>query len=208
MSDPIEFYFDFSSPYGYLASERIDAIAARHGREAAWRPYLMGVAMKVTGSAPVVNRPMLGAYSRRDMERSARRLRVPFRFPEPFSDRHHRGLPRRVLDGAGRRQRGEAAGAGAVPRVLRRRPQHLRARRGRGRGSRLRGRPGRAPGRHSGARDQGPPEGSHERRGRSAGSSARRSSWSMESRSGATTGWTRSTAGSNPAAGSPNPAAW
>ena len=84
MSDPIEFYFDFSSPYGYLASEGIDAIAARHGRGVTWRPYLMGVAMKVTGSAPVVNRPMLGAYSRRDMERSARRLRVPLRFPEPF----------------------------------------------------------------------------------------------------------------------------
>ena len=84
MSDPIEFYFDFSSPYGYLAAERIDAVAARHGREVAWRPYLMGVAMKVTGSSPVVNRPMLGAYSRHDMARSARRLKVPFSFPEPF----------------------------------------------------------------------------------------------------------------------------
>ena len=84
MSDPIEFYFDFSSPYGYLAAERIDAIAARHGREVTWWPYLMGVAMKVTGSSPVVNRPMLGAYSRHDMARSARRLKVPFSFPEPF----------------------------------------------------------------------------------------------------------------------------
>ena len=84
MSDPIEFYFDFSSPYGYLASERIDAIAARHGRDVTWRPYLMGVAMKVSGSSPVVNRPMLGEYSRRDMQRSARRLQVSFRFPEPF----------------------------------------------------------------------------------------------------------------------------
>ena len=84
MSDPIEFYFDFSSPYGYLASECIDEIAERHGREVAWRPYLMGVAMKVTGSSPVVNRPMLGEYSRRDMKRSARRLRLPFSFPEPF----------------------------------------------------------------------------------------------------------------------------
>ena len=84
MSDPIEFYFDFSSPYGYLASERIDAIAARHDRDVTWRPYLMGVAMKVSGSSPVVNRPMLGEYSRRDMQRSARRLQVPFRFPEPF----------------------------------------------------------------------------------------------------------------------------
>src|SRR5262245_2149102 len=31
MPDPIEFYFDFSSPYGYLASTRIDALAEKHG---------------------------------------------------------------------------------------------------------------------------------------------------------------------------------
>ena len=84
MPDPIEFYFDFSSPYGYLASERIDAIAARHGRDVTWRPYLMGVAMKTTGSTPLVNRPMMGAYSRHDMTRSARRLKLPLTFPEPF----------------------------------------------------------------------------------------------------------------------------
>ena len=84
MPDSIEFYFDFSSPYGYLAAECIDAIAAKHGRGVAWYPYLMGVAMKVTGSSPMVHRPMLGEYARRDMERSARRLGVPFAFPEPF----------------------------------------------------------------------------------------------------------------------------
>ena len=84
MADPIEFYFDFSSPYGYFASERIDALAARYGRDVAWRPYLMGVAMKVTGSTPLTSRPMINAYSRHDMERSARLLEVPFAFPEPF----------------------------------------------------------------------------------------------------------------------------
>lgn len=84
MPDSIEFYFDFSSPYGYLASERIDAIAARHGRDVTWRPYLMGVAMKTTGSVPLVNRPMMGTYSMHDMARSARRLGVPLTFPEPF----------------------------------------------------------------------------------------------------------------------------
>ena len=84
MPHPIEFYFDFSSPYGYLASERIDAIAARHGRDVTWRPYLMGVAMKTTGSTPLVDRPMMGAYSRHDMTRSARRLELPLTFPEPF----------------------------------------------------------------------------------------------------------------------------
>ena len=28
----IHFYFDFSSPYSYIASEWIEALAARHGR--------------------------------------------------------------------------------------------------------------------------------------------------------------------------------
>ncbi len=84
MPEPIEFYFDFSSPYGYLAAEGIDDLAARHGRGVAWRPYLMGVAMKVTGASPLVHRPLIGAYSRHDMERSARRLKVPLDFPEPF----------------------------------------------------------------------------------------------------------------------------
>ena len=31
--EPIEFYFDFSSPYGYFAATRIGAIAKKHGRE-------------------------------------------------------------------------------------------------------------------------------------------------------------------------------
>ncbi len=30
MAAPLEFYFDFASPYGYLASHRIDAIDERH----------------------------------------------------------------------------------------------------------------------------------------------------------------------------------
>ena len=32
MPEPLRFHFDFSSPYGYLASEKIEALAARHGR--------------------------------------------------------------------------------------------------------------------------------------------------------------------------------
>ncbi|NJO32925.1 MAG: 2-hydroxychromene-2-carboxylate isomerase, partial [Rhodospirillales bacterium] len=31
MPSPIDFYFDFTSPYGYLASTQIDALAAKHG---------------------------------------------------------------------------------------------------------------------------------------------------------------------------------
>ena len=35
-NSPIDFYFDFSSPYGYLASERIDGLAEKHGRAVTW----------------------------------------------------------------------------------------------------------------------------------------------------------------------------
>ena len=39
----IDFYFDFSSPYSYIASEWIEALAARHGRTVRWNAILLGV---------------------------------------------------------------------------------------------------------------------------------------------------------------------
>ena len=35
MPQVIDFYFDFSSPYGYIASQKVEALAARHGRSRA-----------------------------------------------------------------------------------------------------------------------------------------------------------------------------
>ena len=84
MPDPIDFYFDFSSPYGYLASTRIDAIAARHGRDVTWRPFVLGAAFKVTGQQPLVEQPLRGEYAKRDFARSARLLGVPLKLPERF----------------------------------------------------------------------------------------------------------------------------
>lgn len=84
MPTPIEFYFDFSSPYGYIAAEQIDALAARHGRTVSWRPYLLGVAFKETGSEPLLNIPLKGPYAVKDLERTARLLGIPFVIPESF----------------------------------------------------------------------------------------------------------------------------
>ena len=82
---PIEFYFDFSSPYGYLGAQRIDAIGAEFGRAVHWRPVLLGVIFKVTGQSPLVSQNLRGPYSKRDMERSARKLGVKFGLPDGFS---------------------------------------------------------------------------------------------------------------------------
>jgi 2-hydroxychromene-2-carboxylate isomerase len=84
MPAPIEFYFDFSSPYGYFASEKIDALAAKHGREATWRPFLLGVAFKTTGGAPLPTIPVKGPYHLRDILRTAKYLGVEYRHPSVF----------------------------------------------------------------------------------------------------------------------------
>ena len=84
MAAELEFYFDFASPYGYLASHRIDALAERHGRTVAWKPFMVGAAFKVTGSGPLVGTPIKGAYAGRDLARTARRLGVPLQFPVGF----------------------------------------------------------------------------------------------------------------------------
>jgi len=84
MPAPIDFYFDFSSPYGYLGAELIDALASRHGRTVNWRPVLLGVIFKETGGAPLTEVPMKGAYSLHDFARSARFHGVPFRMPSRF----------------------------------------------------------------------------------------------------------------------------
>ena len=84
MKAPIDFYFDFSSPYGYLASHKIEALAAKYGRGMTWRPILLGAAFKATGGAPLPTIPLKGDYAKRDFLRSARFHGVPFRHPEPF----------------------------------------------------------------------------------------------------------------------------
>ena len=81
---PIEFYFDFSSPYGYLGAQRIETVAAEFGRTVLWRPILLGVIFKTTGQSPLVSQTLRGPYSARDMARSARKLGVKFALPEGF----------------------------------------------------------------------------------------------------------------------------
>ena len=81
---PIDFYFEFSSPYGYIASRLAEDLEQRVGRSMTWRPFLLGPVFKLTGSAPLVDIPLKGDYSKKDFVRSARLHGVPFRYPEKF----------------------------------------------------------------------------------------------------------------------------
>jgi 2-hydroxychromene-2-carboxylate isomerase len=84
MTASIDFYFDFSSPYGYFGAMRIEQLAARHGRSVDWHPILLGVVFKTTGGAPLPTIPIKGEYSLHDFARSARFYGIPFKLPEPF----------------------------------------------------------------------------------------------------------------------------
>jgi 2-hydroxychromene-2-carboxylate isomerase len=84
MTAPIEFWFDFSSPYGYIAAELIDEVAARHDRTVNWHPILLGPIFRQVGTAPLADLPIKGDYAKRDFARTARYHDVPFRLPAVF----------------------------------------------------------------------------------------------------------------------------
>lgn len=84
MTNPIDFYFDYSSPYGYFAAMKIDDLAAKHGRGVNWKPILLGAVFKVTGAQPLPTLPLKGDYAKRDIARSARFLGVEFKYPSKF----------------------------------------------------------------------------------------------------------------------------
>jgi 2-hydroxychromene-2-carboxylate isomerase len=100
----LEFWFDFSSPFAYLASTQMQALSARTGARVVWRPFLLGGLFRAIGTPDV---PLLGfaapkqSFQHEDMQRFARRYRVPFAFPTRFPLRTV--LPLRVVLLAGDR---------------------------------------------------------------------------------------------------------
>ena len=84
LPDPIEFFFDFSSPYGYLAANRIERIGQKHDCDVFWKPFLLGAVFKINGQSPLIEQTLKWSYSRYDIERTARRYKVEWALPEFF----------------------------------------------------------------------------------------------------------------------------
>ena len=80
MSAPsLDFYFDFISPFGFLASLRVDDLAARYGYQPTWHSILLGVSvMKVMGLPAIPKTPLKGPYMRHDAQRYCRRHGIRF----------------------------------------------------------------------------------------------------------------------------------
>lgn len=86
-SATLSFYFDFSSPYAYLASTQVRALAARTGATLVYRPILLGALFKSIGTPNV---PLFAmstpkqSYMAHELDRWSKRWGVPFVFSSRF----------------------------------------------------------------------------------------------------------------------------
>ncbi len=81
------FFFDFSSPFAYLASTQVEGLAARTGATLRFRPFLLGALFKALGGPDVplfTMPPPKQRHARDDMFRWADFHGVPLKFPTRF----------------------------------------------------------------------------------------------------------------------------
>ena len=84
MSKKVEFYYDFSSPYSYLASAKIEGICERYGAGLDWKPFLVGGVYKETGNRAPLEVPSKKAYMIQDVKDWANHYGIVLNFPELF----------------------------------------------------------------------------------------------------------------------------
>ncbi len=83
---PIDFYFDFASPYGFLAAMQIDALAERAGRTVRWRPFLLGAVYNHVGQSPLEHPLKRDYINIIDAPRCARLIGLTLRRPRGWPE--------------------------------------------------------------------------------------------------------------------------
>jgi 2-hydroxychromene-2-carboxylate isomerase len=78
MARTLEFYFDYGSPYSYLADTQVEAIAQRTGATLERKPMLLGGVFKATGNHSPAELPAKSKWSAFDMPMWAHHYGVPF----------------------------------------------------------------------------------------------------------------------------------
>jgi 2-hydroxychromene-2-carboxylate isomerase len=83
----LRFYFDYISPYAYLASTQIRALGGRHGRKVEPVPVLFAALLDANSSRGPAEIPRKRAYLFKDVLRLAHALRQPVGLPasHPFN---------------------------------------------------------------------------------------------------------------------------
>ena len=84
MTKTVEFYFDFGSPYSYLAYKELPRLAGRRGAQIVWRPILLGGVFKATGNHSPAEIPAKSKWLHEDLRRWASRYGASFRLNPHF----------------------------------------------------------------------------------------------------------------------------
>jgi len=85
--DSIEFWYEFASPYSYMAAERIGRMAAAAGVAVQWCPFVIGPILKLRpgqASATQDAPPAQKAYRRRDVERLCLQYGIALNWPTAY----------------------------------------------------------------------------------------------------------------------------
>ncbi len=80
----VDFYFDLSSPYSYLAATQMRALGERTEAEVAWKPMVLGAVFKTVGNEMPARVPQKARWMSHDLERWAAHYGVPFRMSSHF----------------------------------------------------------------------------------------------------------------------------
>lgn len=82
----IQFWFEYASPYSYIAAARIEKLAAAADRQIEWRPFLLGPIFQAQGwnDTPAALFPAKGRHMWRDVERLCNLYDLPYKRPEIF----------------------------------------------------------------------------------------------------------------------------
>ena len=79
MTRTIDYYFDFPSPYAYLAHTQLPRIAAEHGATITSHPFRILELMKIVGNRPTtIECKSKNVYAGADLQRWSRRYKVDF----------------------------------------------------------------------------------------------------------------------------------
>ena len=85
MAKQLEFFFDYGSPFSYLANIQLPGFAKRNAAAVVYRPILLGAVLKATGNSSPMTVPAKARYFAEELRRWAARYGVAFRLnPHPF----------------------------------------------------------------------------------------------------------------------------
>ena len=80
MIKQFEFYFDFGSPYSFIAHKKIREIENKNSIKIKYMPILLGGLLKAAGIKPNVDIPIKGKYMIKDCKLWAEKYGITFKF--------------------------------------------------------------------------------------------------------------------------------